>query len=139
LSQGRAQDYPLRTRKLKRKSQQDWCLWLVDPQRDAVWLQQRPARGIWSGLWCWPLFSDEAACQAASAAVQPGTQLRSLPGFLHVLTHRDWTLHPRRLSLSGPVPDHDLERVLGAGRWWTRAEWSKLGLPAPVRRELTAA
>lgn len=139
LAQGRAQDYPLRTRKLKRKSQQDWCLWLVDPQRDAVWLQQRPARGIWSGLWCWPLFSDEAACQAAAAAVQPGTQLRSLPGFLHVLTHRDWTLHPRRLSLSRPVPDHDLERVLGAGRWWTRAEWSKLGLPAPVRRELMAA
>jgi A/G-specific adenine glycosylase len=137
-AQGRAQDYPQRTRKLKRRAQEDWCLWLVDPRRDAVWLQQRPPRGIWAGLWCWPLFGDEDACRAAAVRLRSGGPVESLPAFLHVLTHRDWTLHPRRLNLVEPPPDAELERLLGPGRWWPRADWPALGLPAPLRRELNA-
>lgn len=138
LAQDQPERYPVRSRKLKRRAQEDWCLWLVDPGRDAVWLQQRPARGIWGGLWCWPLFGSESDCLAVAAGLQPDASVELLPGFLHVLTHRDWTLHPRRLSLSAPCSDAQLQDRLGAGRWWTRQEWPSLGLPAPLRRELLA-
>jgi A/G-specific adenine glycosylase len=168
--------YPVKTRKLVRRALASWCLWVR--QDDAVWLQQRPDSGVWSGLWSLPLFDDEPALRravqalGASVPVPPsgirvsapsaltvrerGPQsdwldehlepepdslgLWTLPSFLHVLTHRDWTLHPRLLELEAGPPDGPrptLVAALGPGRWVAHQDLPGVGLPAPMRRLLT--
>ncbi|PXW94140.1 A/G-specific DNA-adenine glycosylase [Sphaerotilus hippei] len=165
----RVAEFPVKTRKLVRKAMASWTLWISSG--DAVWLQQRPERGVWAGLWTMPLFDDEATLQSAvrglveaqPAAVAgaspwvcretpPGLApadlletepepdslgLWTLPAFVHVLTHRDWTLHPRRLVLRGDAGPPPLSAALGPGRWVSRDGLAAVGLPTPMRRLLT--
>ena len=63
---------------------------------------------------------------ALPPAAQRGTQ--DMPAFVHVLTHKDLHLHP--VLIEGAQP-------LGEGaRWVDAQEWSRLGLPAPMRKML---
>ena len=128
--QGRAQDYPVRSRKLKRSAQ---SLWLLDARSPdgSVWLEKRPATGIWAGLYCLPVFEsrDELAAALPKQA-RPG--LRDHPAFLHVLTHKDLYLHPVGAHLK------NFARRKDAGAWFDAAQWPALGLPAPIRRLLSA-
>jgi A/G-specific adenine glycosylase len=87
---GQPERYPVKTRKLKRSRRANALLWLVHGAR--VWLVQRPATGVWAGLWSLPEYPDAAALEAATAG-WPG-QGRWLPGFEHTLTHLDWHLQP---------------------------------------------
>ena len=130
LREGRPERYPVKTRKLKRSRRENWCLWLE--WRGQVWLQQRPATGVWAGLWTVPLHEDEAALLAVAEAAGGG--LDSLPDIEHALTHFDWTLHPRRAVL----PRKPATRSLGEGRWVAKRELADIALPAPIRRLLAA-
>ncbi len=135
LCEGRRQGdparLPVKTRKLKRSSQSLWLLLARSGNGDAVWLQKRPATGIWAGLHALPVFDSADALESAlPAAVRPAA--RHLPPFLHVLTHKDLHLHPVEV-------DADSSEMCGlAGRWVAAQDWPALGLPAPVRRLLEA-
>jgi A/G-specific adenine glycosylase len=129
--EGRPEAYPVKTRKRVRGRRENWWLWLEHD--GAVWLQQRPEQGVWAGLWSLPLFDDEAALDAAAAAL--GIATEALPTLDHALTHFDWRLHPRRAVLAAP---QHAERQLGAGRWVARNALSTLGLPAPLAKLLAA-
>ena len=129
--EGRPDAYPVKSRTLRRTTRENWWLWLA--QGDRVWLQQRPPRGVWAGLWSLPLFDDEPALAAAAARL--GVPVEPQPLIRHALTHFQWTLHPRLAQLDGPA---DPAAVLGAGRWADRAERAALGLPAPLRKLLDA-
>ncbi len=128
---GRPQDYPVKTRKLKRSQREQWWLWLE--HAGAVWLQQRPASGVWAGLWSLPLFDDEAALDAAAQAL--GTRTEPQPTIEHALTHFDWRLHPRRAQLAA-APAAAVAARLGAGRWVALDALRTLGLPAPLAKLL---
>ena len=126
---------PIKTRKLKRGTREHVWLWLQ--WRDAVWLTQRPATGVWAGLWSLPEFDSAAAFEAASAA-WPG-QGESLPSFTHVLTHLDWTLHPIRWTLPDRLAAarrERLEALWPSGRWFGLDEALAAGLPSPLRKLL---
>lgn len=129
--EGRPEAYPVRTRKLKRSQRESWWLWLEAP--GAVWLQPRPDRGVWAGLWSLPLFDDEAALDDAARAL--GVVPEAQPRIEHALTHFDWTLHPRRALLPAPA---DLAPRLGPGRWVGLDALHAVGLPAPLARLLAA-
>jgi A/G-specific adenine glycosylase len=140
-AQGNVAAYPLKTRRLVRGRREQWWLWLQrevaigSGQAHAVWLQQRPARGIWAGLWTLPLFDDEAALTAAvdRAAGHTGPHpLQTLPTIQHALTHFDWTLHPRRLGPEAVV----LAEPADHGRWVRLNELDAVALPAPLRKLL---
>ena len=147
-AQGEPLRFPVRTRKLRRSSASLWLLQLQDAQ-GAVWLVRRPAPGIWAGLYCLPVFDDEAALKSfLPAALQ--TQCVALPVVAHVLTHRDLYLHTFRLTLApGVVPASVLPSALEPahssvqssvhlqGRWCAADEWPALGLPAPIRTLLS--
>ncbi len=134
---GTQERYPVKTRKLKRSTREHVWLWLR--WRDQVWLEQRPATGVWAGLWSLPEFDSTEAFEAVSAQ-WPG-QGESLPSFTHVLTHLDWRLHPVRWTL----PDRhsaarraQIEFAWPSGRWFGLDEALAAGLPSPLRKLLLA-
>ncbi len=129
--QGRPEDFPRRTRKLKRSVQSVWLLWADNAEGD-VWLHKRPATGVWAGLYCLPWFDDEAALLAALPGHEAAT-VHHLEAVKHVLTHKDLYLHPVRVRVdAGSMNARD-------GRWFSAAQWPALGLPAPIRQLLAQA
>jgi A/G-specific adenine glycosylase len=132
-AEGAPERYPLKTRKLKRGRRAHALLWLE--HGETLWLTQRPATGVWAGLWSLP---EHASAEALDALVHgwPG-QGEWLPPIEHALTHFDWTLQPLRWTL--PPEGHPAaEAALPAGRWVTPGQALQMGLPAPVRRLLEA-
>jgi len=129
--EGQPERYPVKTKKLKRSQRESWCLWLE--QAGSVWLVQRPATGIWAGLWTMPMFDDEAAMLEALKQLSPTTPLpiEAQPSIKHVLTHLDWQLHLRRVALPSAVPQPTPE-----GRWVPLSSLHTFGLPAPFKRWL---
>ncbi len=103
-------------------------LWLVVLMAgDRVWLERRPSRGIWAGLWCFPV------CDALPDA----TQITQLAGgvvvdistgsaFRHALTHRDLHITPVMVKLSGVS-------VQTSG-WIRLSAVIAQGVPVPVKR-----
>jgi A/G-specific adenine glycosylase len=137
-AEGQPQRYPVKTRKLKRGRRAHALLWLQ--RGDSVYLVQRPATGVWAGLWSLPEF-EQAAELEALLPDWPG-QGEWLPAFVHVLTHLDWTLQPLRWTLP-PLQACEAgadvaESGLPPGRWFTLQQALALGLAAPVRRLLSA-
>jgi A/G-specific adenine glycosylase len=126
--QGAPEEFPVKTRRLKRSSQSLWLLRAYT--RDAsVWLAKRPAPGVWAGLYCFPLFDDRQALQA-SVPQRYQSALQDSPAFTHVLTHKDLHLHVVRVQIPASrlaIPD---------GAWFAPDAWPRLGLPAPIRKQL---
>ena len=125
--------YPVRTRKVARRSE-SWRLAIVRDGQGRVWLQRRPSTGIWAGMHCVPIFSDEASrADFVSGLGDPSQrEQEELPPFLHVLTHRDLYLHP--VLISGDF----VGNPMGDGEWLGPDQWQTVGLPAPVRKLLDA-
>jgi A/G-specific adenine glycosylase len=123
--EGRQEHYPVRTRKLKRSAHSLWLL-LARATDGSVWLQKRPATGIWAGLYCLPAYDSwsdlqAAVPEAARAALEEG------PAFVHVLTHKDLHLHPVAARVVRTAVRHP------DGAWFGAGQWPQLGLPAPIR------
>ncbi|MEO6626114.1 MAG: A/G-specific adenine glycosylase [Burkholderiaceae bacterium] len=122
---GTAESFPVKTRKLRRSTQSIWLLCAQDIG-GATWLERRPSSGIWGGLYCLPWFdSREALADALSPPYR--TRLRDLEPVKHVLTHKDLYLHP----VIWTVPNASVQKLRGTR--FTVAQWTHLGLPAPVR------
>lgn len=129
--QGRPQDYPVRSRQLKRSAESVWLLW-ARTSDDAIWLRKRPTPGVWAGLHCLPWFdSREALAEQVPARYR--VALQEQDPFKHVLTHKDLYLHTVRVQLPTTALAH------GDGQWFDADHWPQLGLPAPVRRVLLQA
>jgi A/G-specific adenine glycosylase len=121
---GESLAYPVKTRKLKRTSATLWLLWAVN-DKGQVWLQKRPEKGIWAGLFSLPVFETE---QDLLAAGGQGQKVEYIASWKHVLTHRDLYLHPVKLTTKFAAPTPACE-----GQWVDACDWPDLGLPAPVR------
>jgi len=134
---GEPERYPVKSRRLKRGRREHALLWLQ--HRGRHWLVQRPASGVWGGLWSLP---EHASLQDlhSTLADWPGEH-EVLPTIEHALTHFDWTLRPLRWTLPALGAAPALRLLAGLswaapGRWVTREEALALGLAAPVRRLL---
>ena len=115
--------YPVKTRKLKRSSATLWLLWAVNA-KGQVWLQKRPDKGIWAGLFSLPVFESEADLLAAWIQ---GGEPQYIAHWERVLTHRDLHLHPIHMLGSEQLPP------VCEGQWVDAHVWPDLGLPAPIR------
>ena len=133
---GRPEAYPVRSRRAVRGQVHTTWLWLRRGQ--ALWLVQRAPRGVWGGLWSLPEFDSIDAARQALQGLSGSAH--ALPPFVHVLTHRDWTLQPLRWDLpSRPVRavDARLSALWPQGRWFDASTARSLALPAPLRRLLS--
>ena len=133
FSEGKPEKYPLKTKKLKRSAEHLTLLWAQRPD-GSVWLERRPLTGIWGGLYCMPVFKNEEMLLALLPATNRSRVLRLAP-FKHVLTHKDMHLSPliAEFSDNQKMPSNDLD---AKGFWFSKAEWPRLGLPAPIRKLL---
>lgn len=122
--------YPVKSKRLQRRFERWWLLLLT--QGDRVWLQRRPDRGIWAGLYAPPVFDSEDALRAALPGDGNPRSLHALEPMAHSLTHRELQLLPYQIELAA-VPDGM------AGQWTRRADLAAVGLPAPVRSLLAGA
>jgi A/G-specific adenine glycosylase len=133
---GRPQDFPA-PRKARARPERE--VWMLLARRDdgAVRLIQRPARGIWGGLWSPPEYASQ---QEAQLAVEQGTgaaapALRPLDELRHAFTHFDLVIRPLRLDV---VSGATLETASGVAdspaksMWYNPARPVAVGLPAPV-------
>jgi len=84
----------------------------IDPQK-GLWLTQRPATGIWAGLWTPPIIELSQA---------PANK----PNHIHLLTHRRLHLYAEAQS----------ERPVGAGLWVTN--FNAHALPTGIHRLLNS-
>ena len=123
--EGKQENYPFKTKKLKRTSEQLWLLY-AKTKNGEVWMVQRPQSGIWAGLYCLPVFESYEALQAF---VKPKSKLdlQDMPVVKHVLTHKDLYLHPVALHLNN-------HKSLGQGHWFDQQTIAGIGLPAPIRK-----
>ena len=139
FASGRPEGFPVKTRKIKRSAQQLSVLWAQRPD-GSVWLERRPAAGIWGGLYCLPVFESEEALRAfLPQHLLQRTEV--LKPFLHVLTHRDLYLAPviAGFSDTDEMPAHSaagVSDVTNHAAWFGPSAWPALGLPAPIRKLL---
>jgi len=111
----------------------------------AVRLEQRPAPGIWGGLWCLPEFPDaESACSFAEhrlGGLQGSSEV--LAPIRHVFTHFELSIIPVLAHCRGDAPEiveppQQVEDVSARARpasalWYHPKTPPSVGLPAPVR------
>ena len=135
LAGGEPEKYPVKTRKLKRTAQALSLLWAQKPD-GSVWLEKRPATGIWGGLYCLPVFGSDEELKS-SLPESLGGRYEALPAFVHVLTHKDLYLSPwiadfqADQAMPGTVASEDRPAA-----WFSPDAWRGLGLPAPIRKLL---
>jgi len=103
---------------------------LVARHASTVLLVQRPASGIWGGLWCLPEFDDrDAAEQFASRQLASAKLVRvALPEIEHSFTHFDLVITPIEARCQGA------RRVSEVGElWYDLVQPARVGLPAPIK------
>lgn len=124
--------FPVKTRTLKRRHESWWLQVVVtadDGGARKVWLERRPEKGIWAGLFCPPVFFDEPTALAGRHV----EEVKHLTPVAHSLTHRELRLHPILMDVAS------MSGWTGAdnGQWVAWDALSAWGLPAPVRSLLT--
>ena len=103
---------------------------VISDTSSAILLQQRPAAGIWGGLWVCPQFEDEASCQSfVHAQVMNAMSLQKLPVIHHSFTHFDLQLHP--YWAANATPRNGVADDAGYC-WYDPQRPARIGLAKPV-------
>jgi len=132
--QGRQRDFPVPRPRRELPVRSVHMLLLSGPDA-AVYLERRPASGIWGGLWSFPEFDTEAAllewCDQKRIPLperlEPWRVLR------HTFSHFHLDITPCHLQLRNP----GFAVMEGNGAvWYNTGQSGALGLAAPVRRLL---
>jgi A/G-specific adenine glycosylase len=129
---GRPRDFPAPRKARPRREREVWML-LARRDDGAVRLVQRPARGIWGGLWSPPEFATQ---QAAEREVEQGAALQPLEVLRHAFTHFDLVIRPLRLDVATYAGTEAMASGVAdsaaKSMWYNPALPANVGLPAPV-------
>ncbi|MFN2331417.1 MAG: A/G-specific adenine glycosylase [Halomonas sp.] len=105
---------------------------LLRDARGRVLLEQRPASGLWGGLWSLPQFDEHAKLQDWLDSHAPGSIIGpACPSFIHVFSHFRLEITPQPARV-----DH-LDAVGETRRWYDPQNPDVIGLAAPVKSLLT--
>ncbi|NDD74586.1 MAG: adenine DNA glycosylase [Gammaproteobacteria bacterium] len=119
-----------------RSARRCWML-LVRDRNAAAFLERRPERGIWGGLWCLPEFNSESAAIAyARNHFKRLGEPRALGSIRHAFTHFDLEIMPVIIDCERAV-----DTVMESGEClWYKADAAdaapRIGLPTPVKQLL---
>ena len=130
---GRQRELP--TPKPRKSVPERHAVLLLIRHQDRILLERRPPTGIWGGLWSLPEAPDTLSA-VQSCQERFGLDVVFEPAgedFVHQFTHFHLTITP----LPG-IAKHSLGLADGLSVWFSLTDAMALGLPAPVRRLLTA-
>jgi A/G-specific adenine glycosylase len=97
----------------------------------AVFVERRPASGLWGGLWSPPQFASEAAAlEWCRRELGPTDSAQRLPAIEHGFTHFDLRLKPLHVRCRAVPSVQDLDDR----RWYALESPAKIGLPQPISR-----
>jgi A/G-specific adenine glycosylase len=96
-----------------------------------VLLEQRPAQGIWGGLWSFPEFATQQALQDYLQQQSPlvAANMETLSAIQHTFTHFDLHAIPIRARYTTSESVQELQTSF----WYDLKNPPALGLPAPVK------
>ena len=132
--QGRQQDFPAPRPRRTLPVREVRMLLLMNPDRE-IYLQQRPASGIWGGLWSFPEFDTYEALtrwydQNAGAG---DCDVKVWPVARHTFSHFHLDITPCYMQLKNPL--HSVMEAAN-GLWYNTHHPETLGFAAPVTRLL---
>ncbi|MGL4858431.1 MAG: A/G-specific adenine glycosylase [Enterobacteriaceae bacterium] len=123
--------YPGKKSRTALPQKESWFLLLQ--RAGSVWLQQRPATGLWGGLYCFPQFADYSALEqwlrSNQIAVQ---QTQQLTAFRHTFTHFHLDIVPVLVHCGDLYACRENE----PGLWYDLNAPPIVGIAAPVERLL---
>ena len=110
-------------------------LLLVSPGQE-VFLEKRPATGIWGGLWSFPEFADHQTLQrwCDQRNIRSDAEAEIWPVVRHTFSHFHLDITPCCIKLQNPVA---CVMEADQGVWYNALNSGALGLAAPVQRLLT--
>jgi A/G-specific adenine glycosylase len=127
---GTQRDYPGRKPKKSLPVRSTRFLMARDRQ-GLIWLEKRPATGIWGGLWCFPELEDKTAAEdwCLDHFGSPPESVTRWPAFRHTFSHYHLDIEPLLLQLSSAP-----EAVMADDRqlWYNVRQPPEIGLAAPV-------
>ncbi|RDV25570.1 adenine DNA glycosylase [Alteromonas aestuariivivens] len=123
-AQGRQSEFPGKKPKAQKPQKSATMLvWLYQRQ---VYMEQRPASGIWGGLFGFPETEQSANLIGAQE-----WQTEALPEFRHTFSHFHLDITPQIRLLSAP-PGNVIQG--GSGRWFDIDDAIEVGLAAPTQK-----
>lgn len=132
--QGNPQEYP---GKKPRKAMpvKSTRLLMACNEAGEVWLEKRPAPGIWGSLWCFPEAGERSPEQwSLDTLGQAPDAIECWPEFRHTFSHYHLDIEPVLLRVDG----QGAAGIMEADRqlWYNVRETAQVGLAAPVARLL---
>ncbi|WP_062064582.1 A/G-specific adenine glycosylase [Cellvibrio sp. OA-2007] len=131
-AQGNPQDYPGKKPKKTLPEKAVQLLMLRNPAGDLL-LQQRPAQGIWGGLWSFPeLAMDADAQEFVETHFGKVIELEEWNSYRHTFSHYHLDITPVLIQLAkspGAIGE-------AATHWYNPHQPDALGLAAPVKKLL---
>ncbi|QFU77569.1 adenine DNA glycosylase [Halioglobus maricola] len=127
--QGRQADFPGKKPKKTLPVRTTRFLMIRDNSGD-LWLEKRPAPGIWGGLWCFPEAPDlDPVAASCDLTGQNPASAETWPVFRHTFSHYHLDIEPILVEL-GTAPS----AVMEANRqlWYNVRHPPQIGLAAPV-------
>ncbi len=131
----RVEQFPFSKPKKIKPVKQTFFLMLENTQGQ-IFLQKRPQKGIWGGLWSFPQFDSRQACLEQMKAYETQTEcVQSLVewnSFRHTFSH----YHLEIIPMVAKGVKH--QKIQCEGEWFCRqslcVERATLGLPAPITK-----
>jgi A/G-specific adenine glycosylase len=127
LKADRVTDFPESKPKKEKPTKQTYMLLIKDGAR--FLLEQRPAAGIWGGLWSFPEVTDLRDIEVDWGINQ--NRLKILEPFRHTFSHYHLEITPVVINIEDLHVDHVMEERTTL--WYNSVQPSEVGLAAPVK------
>lgn len=125
----RVADFPYAKPKKAKPTRETAMMILLNTDRQ-IFLQQRPQKGIWGGLWSLPEITPDGPEDLIKSKVETRCDeqfnLIKWPLFKHTFTHYHLMIHPFFLD--------EISSLKMEGEWFRVSEAMTKGLPAPIRK-----
>ncbi|VAW44301.1 A/G-specific adenine glycosylase [hydrothermal vent metagenome] len=139
--QDRVSHFPVAKPKKEKPIKQAYFL-VLENTEGKVFLQQRPQKGIWGGLWSFPEYESRQMCLAQIKKYESQTMgLQSLVewnSFRHTFSHYHLDIFPMIVQSIDEKQALQILQVFGNGEWGCKAALNSnqatLGVPAPVTK-----